>query len=156
MIKNFITMWNFICTAMILIALAGCHTNKNMSKTENTVVTTDYTLPQELPVSASFRMFWEAWQADLAQSGQAIDDYTPSTLLVQRFSLRNQNGEYLATGFLHTDAEFDADALTQLGGYCVKYNETMYSFAVPLRSLTRFVALPGITYIEASSPARPR
>lgn len=142
--------------AVIAIALAACHTNKNMSKTENTVETTDYTLPQDLSVSASFRMFWDAWNAELAQSGKGIDSYTPSDLLIQRFALRNQNGEYLMTGFLHTNTEFEADALTQLGGYCVKYNDTMYSFAVPLRSLTRFIALPGITYIEAASPARPR
>lgn len=149
-------MWRFICTALLVTALAACHTNKNMSKTENTVETTTNTLPQDLPVSASFRMFWEAWNADLAQSGKSIDAYTPSSLLIQRFSLRNQNGEYLATGFLHTEPDFDAEAMTQLGGYCVKYSDTMYSFAVPLKSLVRFVALPGITYIEASSPVRPR
>lgn len=149
-------MWRFICTTLLAIALVACHTNKNMSKTENTVETTDYTLPQDLSVSASFRMFWEAWTADLTQSGKKIDAYTPSPRLVQRFALRNQNGEYLVSGFLHTDPKFEAEAVTQLGGYCVKYNDTMYSFAVPLKSLVHFVALPGITYIEASSPVRSR
>lgn len=149
-------MWRFICTALLATALVACHTNKNMSKTENTVETTTFTLPQDLPVSASFRMFWEAWNADFAQSGKSLDAYIPSPLLVQRFALRNQDNEYLATGFLHTDAEFEAEAVTQLGGYCVKYSDTMYSFAMPLKSLVRFVTLPGITYIEASSPVRPR
>ncbi len=149
-------MWKFICTAMLIIALAACHTNKSMSKTEHTVVTTDYTLPQEVSASASFRMFWDTWTADLKQSGKTLDEYIPSERLIQRFVLRPQNGEYLVTGFLHTNDEFNVDALTQLGGYGVKYNDSMYSFAIPLRSLPQFVTLPGITYIEAASPVRNR
>ncbi len=149
-------MWRFICTALLVIALAACHTNKSMSKTENTVVTTDYTLPQELSVSASFRLFWNTWTSDFKQSGKTLDEYTPSEQLIQRFALRQQNGEYLVTGFLHTNEEFNIDSLAQLGGYGTKYNDTMYSFAIPLRSLSQFVVLPGITYIEAASPVRNR
>ena len=70
-------MWKFICTAMLIIALAACHTNKSMSKTEHTVVTTDYTLLQEVSASASFRMFWDTWTADLKQSGKTLDEYVP-------------------------------------------------------------------------------
>lgn len=149
-------MWKFICTAMLIIALAACHTNKSMSKTEHTVVTTDYTLPQEVSASASFRMFWDTWTADLKQSGKTLDEYVPSERLIKRFALRQRNNEYLVTGFLNTQAEFDINSLNQLGGYGVKYNDSMYSFAIPLRSLPQFVTLPGITYIEAASPVRNR
>ena len=149
-------MWKFICTAMLIIALAACHTNKSMSKTEHTVVTTDYTLPQELSVSASFRLLWDSWSAEFKQSGKTLDQYVPSEQLIKRFALRQRNNEYLVTGFLHTNDEFNVDALTQLGGYGVKYNDSMYSFAIPLRSLPQFVTLPGITYIEAASPVHNR
>ncbi len=149
-------MWKFICTAMLIIALAACHTNKSMSKTEHTVVTTEYTLPQELSVSASFRMLWNSWSAEFKQSGKTLDQYVPSEQLIKRFALRQRNNEYLVTGFLNTQAEFDINSLNQLGGYGTKYNDSTYSFAIPLRSLPQFVALPGIIYIEAAAPVRNR
>ena len=150
-------MWRFTCMALLVaFALAGCHTNKNMSKTENMVETTNYTLPKDISVSTSFRMLWDAWKDEVAQSGKPAEQYTPSAQLIKRFSLRNQNGEYLVTGFLQTTPGFTTESRTQLGGHCVKYNDTTYSFGMPLRSLASFVNLPGIVYIEASSPVQPR
>ena len=149
-------MWKYLCTLLAVLAFTACHTNKSAPTHPPTAETASDFLPEGINVSASFRMFWDTWTADLKQSGKTLDEYVPSERLIQRFVLRPQNGEYLVTGFLHTNDEFNVDALTQLGGYGVKYNDSMYSFAIPLRSLPQFVTLPGITYIEAASPVRNR
>ena len=85
-----------------------------------------------------------------------LEKYIPSELLIKRFSLHNQNGNYLLTGYLHTAADFKEEDLLHIGGHCIKYSDSIYSFAIPLKILPQFITLPGITYIECSSPVRNR
>lgn len=99
-------MWKYIYAAFLMIAFTACHTNKTLEKSDKPASTANYTLPEHLSVSASFRMFWDAWNADLRQSGNNLEKYIPSELLIKRFSLHNQNGNYLLTGYLHTAADF--------------------------------------------------
>lgn len=149
-------MWKYLCTGLAILAFTACHTHKNMPKSDTSAEITNYSLPEGLNVSASFRMFWEAWNNDIEQHGQTPDEYIPSELLKKRFSLREQNGEYLLSGYLHTEKGFDPEALSAIGGMCTAYGDSIYSFAIPLKSLTRFIALPGIRYIESASPVRNR
>ncbi len=151
-----IMMWKYIYAAFLMIAFTACHTNKTLEKSDKPASTANYTLPEHLSVSASFRMFWDAWNADLRQSGNNLEKYIPSELLIKRFSLHNQNGNYLLTGYLHTAADFKEENLLHIGGHCIKYNDSIYSFAIPLKILPQFITLPGITYIECSSPVRNR
>jgi len=149
-------MWKYIYAAFLMIAFTACHTNKTLEKSDKPASTANYTLPEHLSVSASFRMFWDAWNADLRQSGNNLEKYVPSELLIKRFSLHNQNGNYLLTGYLHTAADFKEENLLHIGGHCIKYSDSIYSFAIPLKILPQFITLPGITYIECSSPIRNR
>ena len=105
-------MWKYIYAAFLMIAFTACHTNKTLEKSDKPASTANYTLPEHLSVSASFRMFWDAWNADLRQSGNNLEKYVPS--------------------------------------------DSIYSFAIPLKILPQFITLPGITYIECSSPVRNR
>ena len=61
-----------------MIAFTACHTNKTLEKSDKPASTANYTLPEHLSVSASFRMFWDAWNADLRQSGNNLEKYVPS------------------------------------------------------------------------------
>ena len=87
-------MWKYIYAAFLMIAFTACHTNKTLEKSDKPASKANYTLPEHLSVSASFRMFWVAWNADLRQSGNNLEKYIPSELLIKRFSLHNQNGNY--------------------------------------------------------------
>ena len=109
-----------------MIAFTACHTNKTLEKSDKPASTANYTLPEHLSVSASFRMFWDAWNADLRQSGNNLEKYVPSELLIKRFSLHNQNGNYLLTGYLHTVADFKEENLLHIGGHCIKYIVLLY------------------------------
>ena len=65
-------MWKYIYAAFLMIAFTACHTNKTLEKSDRPASTANYTLPEHLSVSASFRMFWDAWNADLRQSFRKI------------------------------------------------------------------------------------
>ena len=66
-------MWKYIYAAFLMIAFTACHTNKTLEKSDKPASTANYTLPEHLSVSASFRMFWDAWNADLRQSGNNLE-----------------------------------------------------------------------------------
>ena len=68
-------MWKYIYAAFLMIAFTACHTNKTLEKSDKPASTANYTLPEHLSVSASFRMFWDAWNADLRQSGNNLEKY---------------------------------------------------------------------------------
>ena len=53
-------MWKYIYAAFLMIAFTACHTNKTLEKSDKPASTANYTLPEHLSVSASFRMFWDA------------------------------------------------------------------------------------------------
>ena len=83
---------------------------------------------------------------------QILDNPTANNRIIRH----NQNGNYLLTGYLHTAADFKEENLLHIGGHCIKYSDSIYSFAIPLKILPQFITLPGITYIECSSPVRNR
>ena len=58
-------MWKYIYAAFLMIAFTACHTNKTLEKSDKPASTANYTLPEHLSVSASFRMFWDAWNATI-------------------------------------------------------------------------------------------
>ncbi len=149
-------MWKYLCSMLAVLAFTACHTNKNMSTNTAPTETVNDILPEGVNVSASFRMFWEAWNTDLRQKEDSPEKYTPSDSLIKRFSLREQNGEYLLSGYLHAEEGFNPDNLSEISGYITRYSDSIYSFAVPLKSLSRLVALPGIRYIETASPVQNR
>ena len=149
-------MWKYLCTLLAVLAFTACHTNKSAPTHTPTAETVSDFLPEGINVSASFRMFWEAWRADLRQQDKSTDHYTPSELLIKRFYLREKNGEYLLSVYLHTDEGFNPENLSAIGGYNTRYNDSIYSFAIPLKSLPSLIALPGIRYIETASPVQNR
>ncbi len=148
-------MWKYICPLLLAALLGACHTSKKVSETEN-LLTESYTLPDTLSASVSFRMFWDEWNRELQQAGVPLAQYVPSDELAQRYILRQNQGIYCLTGFLHTYPNFNPQSLIELGGNCVAYGEGIYTFSIPVIALPQFVALPGIKYIESASPVHMR
>ena len=95
-------MWKYIYAAFLMIAFTACHTNKTLEKSDKPASKANYTLPEHLSVSASFRMFWVAWNADLRQSGNNLEKYIPSELLIKRFSLHNHLSLFFHEIWCHT------------------------------------------------------
>ncbi len=148
-------MWRYICLLLLAFGFTACHSAQKATAIDKVVVES-YILPDSLSVSPAFGMFWNDWNSELQQAGVNLTDYIPSEDLTQRYLLRQNQGEYYLNGFLHTNPLFNAKSITALRGNCVAYGEGIYTFAIPVRELPRFVALPGIVYIESASPAHLR
>ncbi len=102
-------------------------------------------LPQSLKASFGFKQLWN----DLAEV-----KFVPSEAVLEKHSLRKENGTYVVKGFLHPEASFDKEEFRRLGGKSTIETDTVFSYSIPVEKLPELVKMKGIKYIETGTKAR--
>ena len=89
------------------------------------------------------------WKEVIEECGDKdLNKYTPSQDLINKFSLRKQDNQYVLSGFLHTDSTFKESDIENLGGNVVKYSDKIKTFIIPIKNIPALINVKGITYID--------
>jgi hypothetical protein len=131
-----------LCCAIITILLVGCLSSHKSISADNSQTT----FMNEAKLSNSFSSFWKELTEEA--NGKSLDHYIPSQKLIERYSLREQNKQFMISGFLHTDSTFNKTDIEELGGNVVEYSNKIKTFSVPIKKIPQFIQIKGIIYIE--------
>ncbi len=104
-------------------------------------------LPDYITYNATFKMLWNDISAE-AGNKRSLKNYTPSNNVVQNYSLFQQDGKYIVSGFLFADATFSVHDFEKTGGALVDYGNGQYTFRIPINRLEKMLHIKGITRIE--------
>lgn len=131
-----------LCSAIVIISLAGCSSFRKSTSTDISQLSTI----SKAKLSNSFSSFWKELTEEA--NGKSLDHYIPSQKLIEHYSLREQNQQFLVSGFLHTDSTFNKADVENLGGNIVTYSNKIKTFSVPIKKIPQFIQIKGIIYIE--------
>lgn len=96
--------------------------------------------------SVNFKSLWKEVIEECGNND--LHKYTPSQNLINKFSLRKQNNQYILSGFLHTDSTFKESDIENHGGNVVKYSDKIKTFTIPIKNIPALIKVKGITYID--------
>ncbi len=128
---------------LVVIVMATCGTSKN-------AFVKKYNLPANIAYSDGYRMFVD----ELAMESQGLEslaEYQPSNMMREKYSfVEMPNGEVGVEGFIQVVPSF-FDAVTfekEIGGYLTYLSEGVYRYTLPVRNITRVLAVRGIVQMD--------
>ena len=107
-------------------------------------------LPKSVEFSDGFKQFWQ----DLAEESRglkSLGDYMPSNTMKKTYIfVVMPDGEQGIEGFIQIMPlpSFDVLTFERLGGYLVYFNEGIYKFKMPVKSLVKMLEVKGIVQID--------
>ena len=137
-----------LCYALVIISLVECSSFSKSISSDNSLLST----MDRARLSNSFNSFWEELSEEA--NGKSLEQYIPSQALIERYSLKKQDQQFLVSGFLHTDSTFNKADIEYIGGNVVAYTNKIKTFSVPIKNIPLLIKVKGITYIEISRKVR--
>ncbi len=141
--------------AAIITVCAFCLTTTSCCSTKKTATTKTNTslvgeLPSNIDFSTSFLVFWTAFQDD-TKGLKSLENYKPSQEIIDLAAVSLVDDEYMLSGYLKTDANFDETAFAHLGGIINRIDETLATFKMPLKNVPEMLKLKGLVSVEAAN-----
>lgn len=128
-------------TVIASVLIGCCSTSKNISiKKEQSLITNNVQL------SNNFRSFWNELNNEAGE--RPLDQFIPSNILIERYSLIEHNKQFYLSGFLYSDSTFNEEKIKDIGGNVVTYTDKIKTFSIPVKSIPLLIQIKGITYIE--------
>lgn len=107
-------------------------------------------------ISARTKLFIKAVEDEMSSMESSIETYEPSEQLVQQYSLKKQNNDYIIRGFIKTTSSFEQKRLQTKGvNLGIKKGEFM-TISFPLSFLQEFLSTDNIIYFELSEQVTPK
>lgn len=147
---------------LLMLASCSCNGTKNTSKPKansEQVKTENKESPKlesTFDVSARTKLFIKAVEDELNSTKSNIETYEPSSELVENFSLRMQNEEYIIRGFIKTNSSFENSALESKGVILGRKTGELTTVSFSLNLLQEFLTTENITYFEISEQVTPK
>jgi hypothetical protein len=131
---------------LTLISLVFCSSGLSAKKTNELV---PQKLPKTLSYSDGFRQFWKEFAIE-TQGLKNLSDYVPSNTMQNKYTLVIMpDGQSGAEGFIQvTPQYFDAWTFEELGGYLVYFQEGIYKFKMPFKSIIQMLDIKGLVQID--------
>lgn len=134
-------------TVIASVLMSCCSTSKNISmKKEQSLITNNVQL------SNNFRSFWNELREEAGE--QPLEQFIPSDILIQRYSLIEHDKQFYLSGFLYTNSTFNEENIKDIGGNVVIYTDKIKTFSIPVKSIPLLIQIKGITYIEIGKKAK--
>ena len=136
---------------LILCVSGSCFAQKN--KNLNTLVPSK--LPKTISYSDGFKQFWKGF-AEESRGLKDLNDYTPSnTMKTIYVFVEMPDGQTGVEGFIQVIPQyFDAWTFESLGGYLTYFQEGVYQFKMPVKSLVSMIDIQGIIQIDIPRKAK--
>ena len=140
--------YKFLFYTVIASVLIGCcSTSKDISiKKEQSLKTNNVQL------SNNFRSFWNELREEAGE--QPLEQFIPSDILIQRYSLIEHDKQFYLSGILYTNSTFNEEKIKDIGGNVVIYTDKIKTFSIPVKSIPLLIQIKGITYIEIGKKAK--
>ena len=104
-------------------------------------------VPEGVECSPSFQLFWKDYVAETA-GVKNLKHWVPSEDFVGTYGLTG--GDFVMSGFVYTDDTFDAEKTDVKGLSLNPYQEYVYSYRIPVRSVEQLLQVKGVRRIEIS------
>lgn len=104
-------------------------------------------------VSASAKRLFASIDKDLKETTRDLATYVPSKAVVDEFGLREQQGQFMMTGFIRTTQAFEPASIDAIGGSSGASSVGLRTVSVPVRQINHFLQIKTIEYFELATQA---
>ena len=145
-----LTQFSFACLLSV-IGLSCCGPKKTFDQT--TVSESGHIEAPAFEVSASAKRLFAAIEKELKESTGDLATYATSKTVVDEFGLREQQGQFMITGFIRTTPAFDPAIMEALGGSSGTSSGGMRTVSLPVKQINHFLQIKTIEYFELAAQA---
>ena len=141
----------FFYLALILCVSNSCFAQKN----KNLNVLVPSKLPKTISYSDGFKQFWKGFEEE-SRGLKDLSDYTPSNTMKNVYVFVTMpDGQMGVEGFIQVIPQyFDAWTFEEVGGYLTYFQEGVYQFKMPIKSLVQMIGVQGIVQIDIPRKAK--
>lgn len=136
-----------ITVILLVFCMISCSLQKNIVSSS---LPLNKELPKEVYYSLNFKQFWLDLVSE-TETFKKMSKYSPSKEMREEYSLVKQGDQYVISGFLKVNAEFDKDNFKSFGGTLVKFTETQYTFTFPIVNIDKIFSVEGISAVELAN-----
>lgn len=139
-----------------LFFYGSCKTTKttsNQTKSQSEMKDSDsdnYRFKKNFSLSTNTRSLINEIEQELASKNIKISDYKPSKTLTEKYLIRKQGEDYIISGFIKVENEFNPNDLKNKGISFGNPSGALITVNVPIVLLEVFLSADHITYFEIS------
>lgn len=146
------TLPQFSIAFMIsVIGLSCCGTSKTVDQA--TSMESGRVVTPAFDISAPAKRLFAAVEMELKESAGDLATYVPSNPVVDEFGLREQQGQFMMTGFIRTTLAFEPASIEAIGGSSGTSSGGLRTLSVPIRQINHFLQIKTIEYFELATQA---
>lgn len=141
-------MKQFLSVFILSLLFINCKAPQKVAKTNNVP---KVVLQNSYPVSNRTKMFIAELQRELNTSGKNLEDFIPSSKMIDEYAIRKADHQYFISGFIKVGQNFNEAPLKEIGVSIGSRSGSIYTIQIPMSSFAQFLNQTDIVYFEIST-----